>query len=147
MSQVLWFRRPRLDTSFALPQDDVDHPTDDGERESHPGQDVREAKGDIVRGQMPVCMSHCEDGGTTHHAQACKGEKTENVSTDGEASRPPGTSTHYYVDGGSGQEGPLLKHSFTACLPVIRAGSTLNLTTISCKPMSTRTGGCWKLRI
>lgn len=60
-----------LETSFTLPQDDVDHSTKDGQWEGHPGQDVRKAKGHICVG-MPFFMSHCEDGSTAHHTEASK---------------------------------------------------------------------------
>lgn len=61
-----------LDLSLALPQDDVDHPAEDSQREGHPGQDVGKAEGDAVCGRMPLRVSHCEDGRAAHHAQASK---------------------------------------------------------------------------
>lgn len=57
---------------FALPQDDVDHPADDGQREGHPSQDVGKAEGGTNCGRLPVRVSHSEDSCTTHHAQAGK---------------------------------------------------------------------------
>lgn len=56
-----------LDTSLALPQDDIDHPAKDSQREGHPGQDVGKAEGGVVCGGMPICVSHCEDGCAAHH--------------------------------------------------------------------------------
>lgn len=61
--------------SFSLPQDDVDQSADEGQRESHPGQDVGVAEGGLVG--EPLRTHHRVDDGTAHHKQTCREEEEE----------------------------------------------------------------------
>lgn len=70
------------DSSFSLPQDDVDESADERQREGDPRQDVGVAEG--VRFRHPLRTHHRVDDGSAHHEQTGKdleGSSEEETST------------------------------------------------------------------
>lgn len=54
-------------SSFSLPQDDVDQSAEQCQREGGPGQDVAVAEDALLR--EPIRTQHCVDDGAAHHKQ------------------------------------------------------------------------------